>query len=85
MFRHSERRPSGIVIVTDASGTVEHDTKQCCHCGQHWIVKPGSGTLRGFCQLCNASTCGHPGCMSHMAFEKKLELYEKGILSSLGE
>ncbi len=77
------RKPSGHIIITDDTGTWQADTKQCCHCGTHWVVKHGSGEVRGFCQKCNASTCGAPACMKHMAFEKKLDLYEKGKITNL--
>ena len=40
----------------------EGDTKQCCHCGCHWTIKPGSGTVRGYCYIHNDLTCGHPNC-----------------------
>lgn len=84
MFESGVRKPSGTIILTDARGnTTQSDTKQCVHCNAHFQWVKGSGTHRGFCQLCMGVTCGAPKCMEHMAFEKKLELYEKGKLITL--
>lgn len=52
-------------------------TLQCCHCGGHWVPRPGSGTVRGFCQNCNGPVCG-PGCAACVPAEQMLENIEKG-------
>lgn len=84
MFNHTTRRPGGVIILTDAGGNVvEHDTVQCCHCGNHWVVKPGSGAVRGWCVKCQARHCGSQGCMECLTFEKRLDLFEKGLVTSL--
>lgn len=71
----------GISIDRETGKTVdEHDSMQCCHCGHHFRVVPGSGKTRGFCMLCDGVTCGAPDCFEHFPFEKKLDLYEKGKL-----
>lgn len=82
MFGFKQRKVNGTVIITGEFGApVERDTKQCCHCGKHWIVKPGSGTIRGFCPQCNDHVCGDPMCTSACyPYEKRLEDYEKGKL-----
>lgn len=64
-------------------GTEIAETHQCCHCDAHFQIVPGSKHLRGFCRLCMAPICDNPKCMVHMAFEEKLDLYEKGKISSL--
>lgn len=80
---HSLRRPSGVVVITPEFGpAIEADTRQCCHCGGHWVHQPGSGIVRGFCLKCNAPICG-AGCAECVPFEKKLDLYEKGKLFTL--
>jgi hypothetical protein len=56
------RRPAGHVIIVGDGPKIERDTLQCCHCGGHWIVEPGSGRRRGFCLKCNAVHCGGPNC-----------------------
>ena len=69
------RKPSGHIIV---EGQVVCDTIKCCHCGKHFIPIKGSGTVRGFCIKCNASTCGSSECMECLPEEKRLDLYEAG-------
>ena len=68
-------------IIVD--GIEVGETRQCCHCGNHFPYRQGSGTKRGFCTLCMAMTCGCPKCMEHMAFEQKLDLFEKGKILEL--
>lgn len=52
-------------------------TMQCGHCGRHWIPRPGSGIVRGFCQRCMKPICG-PGCESCRPVEVYLDNLEKG-------
>jgi len=54
--------------------TAEFDYAQCCHCAKHFHIIAGSKIIRGFCQRCNAVTCGLTACMSCVHFEKKMEL-----------
>ena len=65
----------GIII---ADGTVVAKTKQCCHCGNHFIMVKGSGKYRGWCTKCHSITCGKYKCCKCVPFEKKLELAEAG-------
>jgi len=59
------------------------ETKQCVHCGRQWIWKTGSGRKRGWCLACGGITCGTARCHTCLPFERKLDLYEKGLISSL--
>jgi hypothetical protein len=63
-------------------GCVAAQTLQCCHCPAHWVVRPGSGTVRGFCQKCMRATCGDPACDASgpngcMPWLQKLERMEE--------
>lgn len=55
-------RPHGYISIVGDGPIKEADTLQCCHCGGHWIVRPGSGRRRGYCMRCKAVHCGQPGC-----------------------
>lgn len=70
-------KEAGIIIV---DGKQVASTKQCCHCGCHFVMIKGSGKLRGFCTKCAEVTCGKIGCCTCVPFEKKLELVEAGKL-----
>ena len=71
----------GYLIITDANGTTEFDTKSCPHCGGHFAIIPGSGRLRAFCQPCGAPLCDKPQCLAnHSPFMKRVELIEAGKL-----
>lgn len=62
--QHTLASPAGMTIEEDLDGRIiEHDTMQCVHCTGHWQYRPGSGTVRGFCQSCAGPTCG-PSCLS---------------------
>ena len=73
-------RPDGYVsVVGPLELEMEGDTRQCCHCQMHWVVKVGSGKLRGFCRSCMGSVCGKRKCMTEcVPAEKMLEDMEKG-------
>src|SRR5437879_4074809 len=59
-----EHKPSGFIIV---DGQEVAHTKQCCHCGIHFVSIKGSGKIRGRCMSCaNAWTCGAPACDTHV-------------------
>lgn len=83
MLRYSGgKRTSGYVLITDPDaphGLVEEgETLSCAHCQAIWVVKPGSGTKRGWCFNCNAALCGKGQCLSAcVPFEKAIELMER--------
>lgn len=66
------RNPHGAVIL---DGQTVADTQQCVHCGGHFVVRRGSGKIRGWCQRCGGPTCG-PQCMTCVPFEKWLKQVE---------
>ena len=68
-----ENKPSGYILL---DGQEVAHTKQCCHCGSHFVSIKGSGKIRGFCVGCNSITCGTPACDIHVPYEKKLEIVE---------
>lgn len=83
MGRHTATRPAGTIIITDPdlSHDVHMDTLQCTHCQKHWVVRPGSGRVRGFCLKCMGPTCGARACeTSCVPAEKQLEAMESGII-----
>lgn len=67
-------RPSGAILV---DGQQVADTVQCAHCGQHFILQPGSGRRRGFCLKCEGLTCGSASCAPCVPIERRLELRER--------
>lgn len=71
----SVRKAAGAILL---DGQHVADTLQCCHGGEHWVVRRGSGIRRGFCMSCQKPTCGKPACDPCIPFEKKLDLVEKG-------
>ncbi len=76
----SVRKPHGGIML---DGQHVADTLRCCHCGKIWIPVKGSGKIRGFCPKCNDVTCG-PECTGIcLPLEKRLDLYEKGLIQSL--
>lgn len=74
------KREDGIIVL---NGSVVATTKQCCHCGNHFVMVKGSGVKRGWCMKCHAITCGKIECCKCVPFEKKLELYEAGKIPTL--
>lgn len=75
-----ESKSSGVIL---ANGVEIASTLQCPHCSTHFISRKGSGIKRSYCFLCTAVTCGSPQCIDHFPFEKKLDMYEKGLLKVL--
>ena len=62
-------------------GKVVAQTQSCGHCGAHWPIRPGSGTLRGLCRGCMRHTCGDPACDADgpngcVTWERKMEIIE---------
>jgi hypothetical protein len=80
VYKNTARRAAGYAISTGPAGSFEGDTQNCQHCGMHWLVKPGSGTVRGFCTKCMGLTCGARACHECVPMEKRLDLYERGKL-----
>lgn len=68
-------KEAGVILI---DGQQVGSTKQCCHCGGHFMMVKGSGKLRGYCTKCNEITCGKIGCCKCVPFEKKLEMIEAG-------
>ena len=67
----------GYAIITGDWGEVkEYDTLTCPHCNGVSIIRPGSGTKRGFCFRCDKPTCGKEPCLNCIPFERKLEEME---------
>ena len=67
------------VILQD--GVQVASTKQCPHCGGHFIMQKGSGKIRGYCTKCGGITCGKLECCACVPFEKKLDLAEAGKIT----
>ena len=63
-------KPHGYVQIVGDGPLVERDTLQCCHCGGHWMVIPGSGRTRGYCLKCAAVHCGGQGCWECRPYQK---------------
>lgn len=88
MYESTVRNPHGYIVVTEPGrDTVEADTLQCCHCGGHFLVRPGSGTKRGWCGHCGAATCGKPQCHTCIPLERwlrKVEDNDRKLRSNLG-
>ena len=81
MGEHSSLRPHGFVEIHDPDapgGVIAGETLQCCHCGGHWIIQPGSGKVRGFCLRCNGPFCG-PDCAECRPLEQQIEQMESGL------
>lgn len=74
------RKPGGVLLYDSQEVC---DTRQCVHCGRHWLWLKGSGKRRGWCLNCNGITCGTKHCDTCIPFEKKLDMYEKGQLPEL--
>ena len=73
-------RESGYLLVMDPGSDkpiLEAATLQCVHCGGHWVPRPGSRRVRGFCTNCHGPICG-PGCQQCVPAEQLLENLERG-------
>lgn len=70
-----ESKPSGHILI---DGQEVAQTKQCCHCGNHFVSIKGSGKIRGHCVLCKKITCGAPACDAHVPFQAKLDFVDGG-------
>jgi hypothetical protein len=74
--RKFERKPDGVILV---DGIETAHTKQCCHCGKHFVSVKGSGMIRGFCLRCHKITCGNPNCDPCIPFEEKILAMERVV------
>lgn len=52
-------------------------TLRCVHCGGHWVPRPGSGIVRGYCTRCAGPVCG-AACAACVPLEQMLDNIEKG-------
>lgn len=78
MGTHTHRKASGTFYTSSDTGRPEEGvTVSCVHCQHMWIYRPGSGTLRGYCQRCMGYICG-AGCMECVPWEKQCENIEAG-------
>ena len=75
-FFTPDKNISGQVVISGDNGRQSLKTYQCCHCSKHWIVKPESGRLRGYCTSCKKVTCGAKRCNVCLPFEAKLDYAE---------
>jgi len=73
LLKHTTRKPKSIITIDDPefNQQIQMETKCCCHCRQHWVLKPGSGVTRGYCFKCGDVTCGRKACGTCVPYEKK--------------
>ena len=75
--RLSLHKPGGYGIISGPPDVFEeHDTFTCPHCNGVCIVRPGSGTQRGFCFQCGKPTCGRQPCQTCIPWEQQMEAME---------
>lgn len=74
-MQHSSLSPMGFL---EAEGKVYGETHQCCHCGGHFMISPGSGKVRGFCVKCGSVTCGAHQCDPCLPTEMWIDNVEAG-------
>ena len=75
------RQGDGLATFCDPGADkplLEVATIQCRHCGGHWIPKPSSGRVRGWCMKCGGPVCG-PKCEECVPHEKQMDLEEAGL------
>lgn len=66
---------SGVIIIDSKEVAT---TRQCVHCGGHFVSIKGSGVTRGYCMRCGGITCGKEMCDSCIPFEKQLDMVDNG-------
>lgn len=69
----ARRKPSGAILV---DGQQVADTVQCVHCGGHFVMRKGSGRVRGWCATCTGMICG-PRCAQCVPLEQRLDRAER--------
>ncbi len=72
--RSSMLKPHGQLL---RNGVAHADTRQCCHCGRHFVYRKGSGKIRGWCGTCNDVFCG-PQCEKCVPMEQQLDNMSAG-------
>lgn len=79
MSNVTNRRASGYWQSTGLAGEVrDGETLSCEHCQRTWVVRKGSGKVRGFCTRCMGYTCGNPACEACVPAERRAENVEAG-------
>jgi len=73
-------KASGYIFL---DGKETQETRQCVHCGRHWIYERGSGRKYGFCMNCMGIHCATEECCICIPWQKKMDLIEKGRLDIL--
>lgn len=68
-------KESGLIFIDSIEVAT---TRQCVHCGGHFVSVKGSGVDRGFCMRCQGITCGKEMCDPCMPFEKQLDMADGG-------
>lgn len=72
------RREAGYFEICDPGADKplrREGTHQCVHCGCHFEMVRGSGSIHGFCGRCNGFICG-PRCIECVPLEQWLEIQE---------
>lgn len=78
-----QNQAHGYSTITEPGvGTIERETRMCCHCGKHWLYDPIRSGLglkkdRGFCMKCSALTCGKRDCDPCYPYEERIDDMEK--------
>ena len=77
----SIREEASYAIISGPDKEVFSEVKylQCCHCGAHFQLIPGSKVDRGICMRCYGVTCGKKSCDPCVPTERRLELMESNI------
>ena len=70
LIQDGRMKPDGYIQIVGDGPTVEADTKQCGHCGGHFVIVRGSGTRRGWCNYCSAVLCGREACFMCRPYAK---------------
>jgi len=79
MSEVSSRKASGYFQTVGHYGELaDGETLSCCHCGAAWVLRKGSGKVRGFCTKCMRVHCGGPNCWECVPVERRLENLEAG-------
>ena len=63
-----DHRYAGTILIDGRDVAI---TRQCVHCGDHFVSVRGSGATRGWCTRCNGIVCG-PKCAACVPFEQQL-------------
>lgn len=70
---------AGLVTINDADkGVIETATRQCVHCGAHWVHIVGSKIVRGWCGPCGGFVCSAKCLKKCVPIEAQLDNVEAG-------